>query len=87
MQLGAFENPANAFDLWDQARGTLPKLLADVAFDLSVRISRVDLGPNKGVIYRVEAGHFDDKGEAEALCQELKSREIDCIVVEPKAGG
>ena len=87
VQLGAFEDPGNAFDRWEQLGRTLPQLLADPAFDLSLQVNRVDSGAGKGVIYRVEAGPFDEKGKAEAFCEQLKSRDIDCFLVEPQAGG
>ena len=48
-------------------------------FDLYVQ--EADLGP-KGVYFRVQAGPFETRSKANALCAELKNQSVDCLVVE-----
>jgi len=46
---------------------------------LRVHIVRADLG-SQGIYYRVEAGPFDDKASAKAVCDKLKSVGQQCLV-------
>jgi hypothetical protein len=80
VQLGAFRNPDNAQRGWTQLRDAHPDLLSEMPFDLSLHISKVDLGEDKGVWFRVQAGPFTAETEAMALCNELRDRAVDCLV-------
>ncbi|MDP6474346.1 MAG: tetratricopeptide repeat protein [Rhodospirillales bacterium] len=58
----------------------LKKRHGDLLGELSSRVSEVDLGPEKGIYFRVEAGPLSDQESAEALCQKLKTRKMFCTV-------
>ncbi len=58
----------------------LKKRHSDLLGELSPRVNEVDLGPGKGVYFRVEAGPLNDQKSAEALCQKLKTRKMFCTV-------
>lgn len=81
VQLGAFSNPENADRGWRQLRDAHPDLLGEMEFDVSLHISKVDLGANIGVVFRVQAGPFSKINDARALCSQLKSREVGCFLV------
>lgn len=69
----------------EQARATWARLQkgnGDVLGSLSLRALRVDLGGDKGIYYRVQAGPLDEGG-AQSACNQLRKRSIDCIVVKP----
>ncbi|MCH8998090.1 MAG: SEL1-like repeat protein [Proteobacteria bacterium] len=83
VQLGAFSNPENAQRGWSLLRDAHPDLLGEMEFDLSLHISKVDLGEEIGVVFRVQAGPFPEETEAEALCSELRNREVGCFLVRP----
>ena len=90
VQLGAFRDPYNAYNGWTQLRNAHPDLLDNFAFDLSLFITQVDLGdvgPKKGVWFRVRAGPFAERSAAAKLCDELKNRKVECFLVRPRAGG
>ena len=59
---------------------TLKKRHGDLLGDLSPRVNEVDLGPGKGVYFRVEAGPISDQESAAELCKKLKSRKMFCTV-------
>ena len=83
VQLGAFSNPENADRGWLQLRDAHPDLLGEMEYDVSLHISKVDLGPDKGIVFRVQAGPFVEIITAQTLCSELKSREVSCFLVRP----
>ena len=51
----------------------------DVLEDLEPSIARVDLGPERGVFYRLRAGPLANEAAAGALCRELKRRDLYCV--------
>ncbi len=81
VQLGAFSNPENADRGWRLLRDAHPDLLGAMEFDVSLHISKVDLGNDIGVVFQVQAGPFAKINEARALCSELKNREVGCFLV------
>ena len=44
-------------------------------------IVQADLGPDKGMVYRLRAGNMANKASADKLCAELSDRDIGCFVV------
>jgi rare lipoprotein A len=75
IQLAALRSEADAYKTWD-------RILAnhnDILRLLRVHIVRADLG-SQGIYYRVEAGPFDDKTSAKAICDKLKSVGQQCLV-------
>jgi hypothetical protein len=68
----------------DVAKSTWARLQSahgDVMANLRMQAVRVDLG-DKGVWYRVQAGPLDEK-QAHSVCNTLKGRKTDCVVVAP----
>ena len=84
VQLGAFSNPENADRGWRQLRDAHPDLLGEMEFDVSLHINKVDLGSDKGIVFRVQAGPFSEIDEARTLCSRLQSREVGCFLVRPQ---
>ncbi len=76
VQLAAYRSHQRAERGWAQISGMHPDLLST----LEHRIAWVDLGPPKNVFYRLLTGPFDDRSGADALCRQLQSRRLDCIV-------
>ena len=50
----------------------------EVLDDLAPEITKVDLGPRKGIFYRLKAGPVADKAAAAEVCRKLKSRRQYC---------
>jgi hypothetical protein len=53
----------------------------DLVGDLDLVVERVDLGPGKGVFYRIQGGAFPDRVSAAEVCNALSQREVECVVV------
>ena len=79
LQLAAFRSARQADVAWQRIR----KANSDVLRGLEPKVERVDLGPGKGVFFRLRAGLLGDEATAKALCTRLKARRIDCLVVRP----
>ncbi len=78
VQLGAFLVREQAGQTLADLRRAQPALLGK----LKSRVVRVDLGPKKGVFYRMLVAPGSSETEARALCRRLKARKIDCLVTE-----
>lgn len=76
VQLGSFPAAEQATAQWDRLKKTYAELQP-----LGLTTVRVDLG-EKGVWYRLQAGPLNEPG-ARALCDDLKSKKRDCLVVRP----
>ena len=76
VQLGSFPAADQATAQWDRLKKSFAELQP-----LGLTTVRVDLG-DKGVWYRLQAGPLNESG-ARALCEDLKSKKRDCIVVRP----
>ena len=59
---------------------TLRKAATDLLAALEPVVRRIDLGPDKGVFYRLQTPPADDKASAAKLCGALKSLSIECFV-------
>ncbi|MDE2451244.1 MAG: tetratricopeptide repeat protein [Gammaproteobacteria bacterium] len=77
VQLAAMVNEKRAKRAWHdvEQRG------GDVLHDVGHQVQRVDLGPEKGVVFRLRVGPIDTVENARSLCSELKGRGIDCFLV------
>ncbi len=79
VRLAAYREQANAERGW--------KLLHDKHSDLlgtlDHTVARVDLGAEKGVFYRLEAGPLDSADRARAICDEIKRRGDSCLPLKP----
>ena len=71
--------------LWDFVRGWRLLLArhAQLLSPLRPRVRRVDLGAEKGVFFRLEAGPLADEEAARALCAAVTARGDACLLVAP----
>lgn len=79
VRLAAYRSTENLAKGWEMLRRAHTDLLGK----LQSSRHRVDLGAEKGVFHRLEAGPFANRADAVALCAALKARKVDCIVVAP----
>jgi hypothetical protein len=80
VQLSAVRSPKIAAQEWKRLSSKYPDLLGG----LKMFVTKADLGPGKGVFYRLRAGPLADENAARALCQGLAKRKASCLVVRPK---
>jgi len=59
----------------------LKKKHSDIFKTLPSTIVRADLGPDKGVYYRLRLGPITDANKAKSLCSQLKKRKVGCFIV------
>ncbi len=78
VQVAAVRSDAEADALWAKLLGQHPDVMAGATKD----VQRADLG-EKGIFYRVRAGRFADRANADAFCSALKARGTDCLIVSP----
>lgn len=76
VQLAALRARDSARPAWARLQKAHPMFLGDK----ELTIQEVDLG-ERGIFYRVQAGFFPDRAGASELCQALKARQQDCLVV------
>lgn len=79
VRLASYREADNAKEGWVILR----KRFADTLGPLNFAVARADLGPDKGVYYRLEAGPLGSAQEAGAICKEIESRGESCVTVEP----
>ncbi|MCP4328100.1 MAG: hypothetical protein GY791_06650 [Alphaproteobacteria bacterium] len=77
LQLASMRSPAAAAGAWDALIGKHYDVLAD----LEPVIQKIDLGEDKGVYYRVQAGPIATEAEGKRLCAVLTQRNVGCLVV------
>ncbi len=78
IHLTSIRDPGDAEDEWRRLRRLYGKLLGG----LTLTVARADLGPGKGIYYRVQGGTLSRQG-ARALCARFAARKIWCRVVRP----
>ena len=78
VQIASYRSEQEASAGWQALTTEQGDLLAK----LPHAVAKADLGAEKGVFYRLQAGSFSDRKEAKALCTDLKDHSIDCMVVE-----
>ena len=76
VQLASYLSEGRAMRGWAELRNSAPELLETIV----PVVHRAELGQDVGTFYRLRTAPTS-KGEAEALCTELKSRDIDCLVI------
>ncbi len=79
VQLAAFRSTEAAREGWKRLKRKHGALLSN----LDPHVVKADLGAEKGIFYRLQAGPMDDKEAASRLCQELKAKKQPCLVVGP----
>src|SRR3546814_16201279 len=65
--------------MWSRLHAAHPAVLAAA----SHRVERVDLGPGKGVFYRLQVGPHATAAAAGDMCVRLKAQSVDCFIVGP----
>ena len=76
VQIAAFRSQDAAESAWKKASASKPELYSGAG----KFVQRADLGA-KGVFYRLRVGAFDQRSEASAFCEALKTAGDNCIVV------
>ena len=79
VQLAAVRSSTAADDEWSRLR----RRHADLLGGLGLTVVRADLGPAKGVFYRVRVGPLADEAAARGVCAQLAERKVGCLVVPP----
>ncbi len=79
VQVAAMRSSEAAYGGWQRLQAQHKDLLGK----LKLTVQRVDLGPEKGVFYRVQAGPLADKAAARDLCTKLSLRRVGCLIVRP----
>lgn len=80
VQLSALRSREQVDAEWERLR----RKNSDLLGSLELSVVRADLGPGKGVFFRLRAGPVADEQAAQALCQKLSERKIGCLVVRPE---
>jgi hypothetical protein len=78
IQVGALREQAAAEAEWRRVQKRFPDELSG----LEHRVQRVDLGPGKGVFFRIQSTGVSEAA-AGAICTSLKAKGQPCIVVKP----
>lgn len=79
VQVTSLRLPENAEQHWQNVNADYPEIFAG----LDKRIVRADLGPERGVYYRLRIGPFATKEDADLKCQELLDAGLGCLVIWP----
>jgi hypothetical protein len=79
VQLAAYRHREGAEAAWLVAQAKYPVLLGD----LQPTYYRTQLADGTGDVYRLVAGEFGRKADAENLCRRLKQQGADCFVPRP----
>ena len=79
LRLASYRQPANAETGWT----ILSTKHSDLLAGFNYAIAEVDLGAEKGIYHRLEAGPARLLAEVQALCAQIKARGDNCVVVGP----
>ncbi len=79
VQLAAVRSLKRAQGEWDRLRRKNTDLLGNLALS----VVKADLGPSKGMFYRLRAGPLADEAAARTLCAKLAARKVGCLIVRP----
>ncbi len=79
IQVGAYRSRAAALRGWSIIQGAHEALLGT----LEPTVVEADLGPGRGVFFRLRAGPVADAESAALLCERLRGRDQGCLVVRP----
>lgn len=81
VQLGSYRDEDGPASAWEKIKADAGGILDD----MEPVIARADLGPEKGVFFRLRTPSFGDRASAEQLCSELAARNVECLVVRTEA--
>ncbi len=79
IQLAAARSSQGARTEWERLRTKHRDLLGN----LGLTVTKADLGPGKGVFYRLRAGPLVSENTARTLCQQLAQRKVGCLIIKP----
>ena len=79
VQLAAARSSKGARNEWDRLKTKNKDLLGS----LGLIVTKADLGPGKGIFYRLRAGPIANETAARTLCQQLTKRKIGCLIIKP----
>ncbi len=79
IQVGAVRSTGGAESEWRRLKRKNPELLGK----MKLFITKADLGPSKGIFYRLRAGPIADEATARGLCKKLTKRKVGCLIVRP----
>ena len=79
IQIAAYRSEESVRRRWAELR----RKHGDLLGRLRLIVTRADLGPTKGVYYRMQAGPLADSTAALALCARIKRRNMGCLIVAP----
>ena len=77
VQIGSFRDRQAGEAEWTR----LQQKHVDLLGGLALHVQQADL--SRGTFYRIQGGVFATRGAADTLCGQLKSRNQDCLVVQP----
>jgi hypothetical protein len=77
VQFAAYSSEQNALDAWAFLKGQQADLLG--GYQPVIDTAALETG----TLYRLQVGPFGSDAEARQLCDTLRSRQVDCIVVTP----
>lgn len=77
IQVASLKSPEAAARYWKKLQEDNPAVLAG----LELNVEQADLGPEKGVFYRVQGGPFPSRAEASAACEALRKADVACLPV------
>lgn len=80
VQLAAARSPQGARTEWARLRSKHLDLLGD----LGLTVTKADLGPARGIYYRLRAGPISDEAKARQLCKRLAERQVGCLIIKPE---
>ena len=79
IQLAAARSSQGARTEWDRLKAKHGDLLGT----LGLTVTKADLGPGKGIFYRLRAGPLVSENAARALCRQLAQRKVGCLIIKP----
>ena len=79
IQIAAVRTPERATSEWARLKSKHGDLLSGY----SLNVVRADLGPTKGIFYRLRAGPIAWEDVAKVLCDNLGKRKVGCLIVRP----
>jgi len=77
LQLASMRSAEAATTAWTQLQGAH----GDVLSRFELIVEKVDLGSERGVFYRVQAGPVASESDAKRICEVLTARQVGCLVI------
>ncbi len=81
IQLASYRSTDRAMEGWKKLERAVTKAIGA----WQPQVQAADLGPQKGVFYRLRAGEYATRAEARASCERLRAAALDCLVIKTPA--